>query len=491
MSESAYQNQVKAIHAAQLELNSTIEKWINRIAVNNEVSIDEAKKLLSRSELTEFRWSLEEYIKYGEENAFNQKWIKELENASAKIHIERFQATKLQIQKQLEILAFEQNRIATNLVKNVYKETYFRGAYEIAKGTNTGLMLGEFDDIKLTKVASTILAPDGRHFSERIWTQTISMQNQLNQELMKNIVLGKNPKEAINNMTKFVNSKIKNKKRAVKALVFTEQAYYSSLAQRELFVDLGIDDFEIISTLDSITSDICRELDGEIFPLSLYEVGVTAPPFHVFCRTTTAPNFDKEDEELGITGELSESTRAARDKNGETYYVPSDITYKEWYNQYVRPKILTKDEKRALNWYMGSSSYKVNDKLRSNTELKETEQEYIESLDSALDKMPNYVGDLTRSLDFQNQLELEKFIEAHKVGNIIRYPAYTSTTTGETYNPSGQVQITILNSNNGKDIRSYNKSEQEVLYKRNSAFIITNSELIDGTYYIELEEMYD
>ncbi|HBY3316296.1 TPA: phage head morphogenesis protein, partial [Clostridioides difficile] len=74
----------------KLAMNS-IEKdilaWYNRFAKNEGISLLEAKKLLNTRELEEFKWSVEEYIKYGKENAINQKWMKELENASARVHI--------------------------------------------------------------------------------------------------------------------------------------------------------------------------------------------------------------------------------------------------------------------------------------------------------------------------------------------------------------------------------------------------------------------
>ena len=53
-----------------------------------------------------------------------------------------------------------------------------------------------------------------------------------------------------------------------------------------------------------------------------YQPGVTAPPFHVWCRSVTVPYFDDE---------FNLGEKAARDvETGETYYVPSDMTYKDW-----------------------------------------------------------------------------------------------------------------------------------------------------------------
>lgn len=87
-----------------------------------------------------------------------------------------------------------------------------------------------------------------------------------------------------------------------------------------------VDQYEILATLDGITSDVCREMDGKVFKLSEQEVGVTYPPFHVNCRTTTVPYFDDEDD----VGE-----RIARDEDGQAYYVPGDMTYEQWKKDHV------------------------------------------------------------------------------------------------------------------------------------------------------------
>lgn len=44
----------------------------------------------------------------------------------------------------------------------------------------------------------------------------------------------------------------------------TESAAFSSIAQKDCFKDLGVEEYEIIATLDSKTSDICQALDGKV-----------------------------------------------------------------------------------------------------------------------------------------------------------------------------------------------------------------------------------
>lgn len=64
-------------------IDGKINAWYQRLADNNGVSMQEARKMLDAGELKEFRWNVEEYTKYAEENEISGAWAKQLENASA------------------------------------------------------------------------------------------------------------------------------------------------------------------------------------------------------------------------------------------------------------------------------------------------------------------------------------------------------------------------------------------------------------------------
>lgn len=103
-----------------------------------------------------------------------------------------------------------------------------------------------------------------------------------------------------------------------------------------------MEQFEIVETLDSYTCEHCAEMDSRVFDMKDFEVGVTAPPFHPWCRGTTAPYYD-DWEEFGI-----DPTRVARDENGNTTEVEK-MSYKEWKEKYVT-KEFTIDEKYSQNY---------------------------------------------------------------------------------------------------------------------------------------------
>ncbi len=92
------ENLENQFQAAKAEIERQMSVWYQRFAVNNEIAFADAKRLLNSDELEEFRWSVEEYIKYGKQNALDGAWMKQLENASAKVHVSRLEALKLQLQ---------------------------------------------------------------------------------------------------------------------------------------------------------------------------------------------------------------------------------------------------------------------------------------------------------------------------------------------------------------------------------------------------------
>ena len=302
---------------AQASIDKEIRAWYQRFADNNEISVVDAKKLLRQNELEELQWDVSEYIKRGRENAVSQEWLKELENASAKFHISRLEALKLRTQNAAEqAFAVEQNKL-TECLTDTWKQDYYHTAYEMQKGFRVGFDVTQVDNRRINKLLDKPWTADQMTFSDRIWKSKAQLLDSVSTELTQMCILGKAPDEAINNIAK----RMHVAKSQAGRLVMTENAYFGSAAQKQCYQDLDVEQYQIVATLDSRTSDICRQLDGKVFDMKDYEPGVTAPPFHVYCRTCTVPYFADNDDN---------GMRAARDENGKTYYVPANTTYAEW-----------------------------------------------------------------------------------------------------------------------------------------------------------------
>lgn len=313
---------------AQKQIEGQLSAWYQRFAKNNGVTIQEARKMLTSKELEEFKWDVHEYIRYGQENAINGVWVKQLENASARFHISRLEALKIHTQQSLEVMFGNQLDSIDSAMRDIYTSGYYRTAFEIQKGVGVGWDFSTLDDKQIAKVINKPWSADGKNFSQRIWGNRQKLVNELNTELTRNIILGQDPQKAIDAIARKMNTSKSNAGR----LVMTEEAFFSSAAQRDCFTELDVEQFEVVATLDSHTSDICQDMDGKHFPMSQWEVGTTAPPFHVRCRSTTIPYFDDDFDAVG--------ERAARGADGKTYMIPADMTYKEWKEKFVKSQPL-------------------------------------------------------------------------------------------------------------------------------------------------------
>lgn len=310
--------------AAVYEIDKKINAWYQRLAFNNDlVTISDAKKLLNKAELEEFKWNVKQYIKAGRENGINKKWEKELENASARFHINRLEALKLEIRQQVELATGGLVDGVDDLLKRVYTDTFYKSCFEVQKGFGVGFDVSQLDDNLVSRLISKPWSVDGVNFSEKLWKNKALLINNLDQELSRMVLTGASPRKAVKRIKKAMDSSLY----AAKRLIYTEQAYFTSVAQKDAYGELDVEEYEFVGTLDNLMCEECAKLDGKHYPIEEMVVGVNAPPMHPFCRCTTCPYFNDE---------FMIGKRASRDEEGNTVYeVPANMTYQDWKEKFV------------------------------------------------------------------------------------------------------------------------------------------------------------
>lgn len=314
------QNLEEMFTDAQRTVQADIERWYGRFATNNGISLTEARKLLTTGQLEEFRWTVDQYIKVGQQSGLSAEWLKKLENASAKFHVSRLEAIQLQIQQQIEVLYGNQLDGLDNLLKDIVSNGYTQSAFTIQKGLGFGWDITALNEKKLETLLSKPWTTDGRTFSDRIWIKKNELVGNVQKELTQGLLRGDSPQK----ITDAIQKKFNVSRYQAGRLVHTETSYFNAVSTKQSYQDLGVEKVEILETLDSHTCEICQPLDGTVIPLAQYEPGVTVPPFHPNCRGTTCPYFDD------MAGE-----RAARNADGEVYYVPANMTYAQWKEAFV------------------------------------------------------------------------------------------------------------------------------------------------------------
>ena len=218
-----------AIHA----MDAKMRTWIQRLADNNEISYADAQKLLVKDELEEFHWSVEQYIKHGTDNLDGQ-WSKQLENASARVHISRYDAMKFELQA----LAKEATGKTIGTIKDAaalaYTESYNHTAFDLQQQVGVGVRMQGVDSRKLEHVLNRPWSDDGKTFSARCWEGCDNLVSKVNRELFRMVATGEKPDRAI----AAIADEFGKTKRTAGRLVMTESAAIASQAQHDCYTEL-------------------------------------------------------------------------------------------------------------------------------------------------------------------------------------------------------------------------------------------------------------
>lgn len=291
-------------------IDSDISKWLMRFADANDISMAEARKWISAAELEELKWDVEKYIEIGRKNAanFDANWAKQLENASARVHISKLEEVKLRMRAHVEQLYGEQAASMLDLGAKVITSAYRSPHKDL--GT-----LGALDEKRIAQVLRKPWAVDGKTFSHRIWDNKQALIAELDKSLAQSIIRGDDPL----NVTKALAAKLKTSETQAGRLVMTETAALSETSRIQAFKDLDIEFVEIVETLDVRVCEQCSEMDGRVIDFKDVFPGSTTPPFHPWCRGTLAPWFDdEEDEKRAMRGADGKTRVVKREKTNST-----------------------------------------------------------------------------------------------------------------------------------------------------------------------------
>ncbi|MDY3902441.1 minor capsid protein [Peptoniphilus sp.] len=320
-SDEEYVKEIFKIYEKTIEdIDGEIFKLLSSM---EDVSMAEAKKLLNKYEIRSFKSGLDEFRK-ASKGFISLDIEQELDIVSRRVRISRLQAMQVSMKSKVaSLLNKEQKKLFAHL-SNKFTSSYYKDLYELQRITgykNINSLSKDF----VNNILNTSWTSDGENFSDRIWKRKDKLLNTLDTELRQGLITGKRPDE----ITKAISNKLEVSRTNAKRLVLTESSAVHSQSRKAMYERMGVEKYEVVATLDLRTSDICRKLDGKVFDVKDYERGITAPPFHVYCRSTTVPYYNDD-----IQAEI-ENTRMARDpETGKSFRV-ENLTYNEWYNKYV------------------------------------------------------------------------------------------------------------------------------------------------------------
>lgn len=112
-----------------------------------------------------------------------------------------------------------------------------------------------------------------------LWLYTVT--SDIKQGLLKQV--------DIDTILETLDKRFVSMEKVLKRLALTESTATGSIARRQIFKELGIKKYRFYAREDERTCEHCGSLHGLIFPITAYEVGVTASPIHAHCRCWEVP----------------------------------------------------------------------------------------------------------------------------------------------------------------------------------------------------------
>ena len=321
-------------------------------------------------------------------------------------------------------------------------------------------IMGETTEGKLwtsKQVAKVVMAQTaGADFSKRIWANQDALKAELDGIISTGIIRGESPRKMATRIKSQVKDSVMDHKYVTERIARTESARVQYTAQIDEIKKNG---YQYVQWFAEPKA--CAECSSIAHADNGYGEGIYKINKVPKIPDDTHPNCRCSISETWVDGEQNLA--------------------------------LTDDEKWALNSYVSSDSYKLNDNLRRNL-VTDQQKKFISYMDSGLDKIKTYNGKqpLYRSFNF-NKDRNATFQFAQSIVNNGFYLDKAFVSSGKmVYDPKKEdLRMIIKSSKSGHDLDAVgiNTREKEVLFKRNTLFrVVSFGMLKNNIPYIEVVE---
>ena len=202
----------------------------------------------------------------------------------------RYYQVKNNLNERLKRLGLSEDKIYRRKFMNTYFDTQDMLSEYVAyltkqpqmKSTNSFTMEQQN---AAEKVLESIWCSDGKHWSDRIWSNKNKLQDRIEKGLMDCISRGVSKDELVKTLMDDFGKGFSDADRIAR----TELTYVQNQAAKDRYEAAGIKKYQYLAEIDSRTSNICKELNGKEFNFTDSSVGVNMPPMHTNCRSTIIP----------------------------------------------------------------------------------------------------------------------------------------------------------------------------------------------------------
>lgn len=217
-----------------------------------------------------------------------------------KYRIDRLRALQLDLQMQLTLTTQGQEAGIYSTLDDVGKVARESLAKRFDKVL--GLKLHTIAGNKMKQILMSDWS--GANWSERLWKDREKVGKKLTEILEKGIPQGTSLQKMSRELRNLTGESFNNAFRLIRTETSHIDGQVTLEGYKQASEELGLEYYEYDAFLDTRTSSICRELNGNRFKVSEAEVGVNYPPMHPNCRSTTQLVLDEDyKQEEKLTGQ--------------------------------------------------------------------------------------------------------------------------------------------------------------------------------------------
>lgn len=385
MDEKQATERINKIYSGAME---DIENDINRFYANyagkEKISLTEAKKRVSKSDVEAFASKAKKYVA---DRDFSPAANEELRLYNLTMKVNRLELLKADIALKLTGAS---DAVSKEVTKSLTKKA-------ISEYTRQADILGEsiFHNAKTVDslVNGSFL---NATFSERIWSNQAELTNKLDTALRRAIMQGKHPRDTIKDIRSLVITDPKKPKETAQhiaeRLLVTETARIQTEVQRDSFLQAGFGEYTFIAEPSACKR--CSELDGKVFPVAEMMPGTNASPMHAWCKCSCAASESRDSLEAG---KIQNQEEQAGDSTGwkppeelkNLKIYESDEAFERALGHKDWKETLLPDEIEAIEKYTVDEYYGLNRYLRTKTKLQsegQFETRHVQSKYEQLEK---------------------------------------------------------------------------------------------------------
>lgn len=300
------------------QINKVFDKFQRDYGLSERDARQVLKNMKDQKDLNELRKVLE--ARPNDPNI--QRLLADLDSPAYAYRMKRLERLNDDLDRMRESIYHSEKTGSDAFYSDLMKDSYYKATFDLQQQTGLAYSFSNLPETEIKRLKT--LKWTGEGYSDRIWENTGALASSVKDELLISLMTGR----SVRDTSQAIAERFEVGQNKARRLVRTESAFFHNQMELLSYEDAEITKYKFVAVLDKRTSHICQEHDNKVYDTDKAVPGVNYPPLHPWCRSTTIAH----DEDI----DYSKLERRARNpKTGKVEYVPADMSYNDWYSEYV------------------------------------------------------------------------------------------------------------------------------------------------------------